>query len=115
VGEQVHGDVGAQGRDLAVPQVNTDLLKGLGCAVDENGWVVHDPVGRTTVAGVWVAGNAADPRAQVITAAGQGSATAIALNADLVDEDVKRALANPGAGQATSASALMRKPSNQPD
>jgi thioredoxin reductase len=81
---------------------NADLLTGLGCAMDENGWVVHDPVGRTTVAGVWVAGNAADPRAQVITAAGQGSATAIALNADLVDEDVKRALVD----HATSAPAL---------
>jgi thioredoxin reductase len=44
---------------------NSDLLTGLGCEVD----VVHDPTGRTTVAGVWVAGNAADPRAQVITAA----------------------------------------------
>jgi thioredoxin reductase len=73
---------------------NADLLTGLGCEVDENGWVVHDPAGRTTVTGVWVAGNAADPRAQVITAAGQGSATAIALNADLVDEDVQRALAD---------------------
>jgi thioredoxin reductase len=72
---------------------NADLLAGLGCAMDENGWVVHDPLGRTTVAGVWVAGNAADPRAQVISAAGQGSAAAIGLNADLVDEDVKRALA----------------------
>jgi hypothetical protein len=41
-----------------------------------------------------VAGNAADPRAQVISAAGQGSAAAIALNADLVDEDVKHALAD---------------------
>jgi thioredoxin reductase len=40
---------------------NAELLTGLGCAVDENGWVVHDPVGRTTVAGVWVAGNAAIP------------------------------------------------------
>jgi thioredoxin reductase len=73
---------------------NADLLTGLGCAVDESGWVVHDPVGRTTVAGVWVGGNATDPRAQVITAAGQGSAAAIALNADLVDEDVKCALAD---------------------
>jgi thioredoxin reductase len=73
---------------------NADLLTGVGCAVDENGWVVHDPVGRTSVADVWVAGNAADPRAQVISAAGQGSAAAIALNADLVDEDVKRALAD---------------------
>ena len=72
---------------------NAGLLTGLGCAVDASGWVVHDPVGRTSVAGVWVAGNAADPRAQVISAAGEGSAAAIALNADLVDEDVKRALA----------------------
>jgi NADPH-dependent glutamate synthase beta subunit-like oxidoreductase len=61
--------------------------------------------GRTGVAGVWVAGNAADPRAQVISAAGEGSATAIALNADLVDEDVKRALADHRAGHAASAPA----------
>ena len=72
---------------------NSGLLTGLGCELDENGWVVHDPSGRTTVAGVWVAGNAADPRAQVITAAGEGSAAAIALNAELVDEDVERDLA----------------------
>jgi thioredoxin reductase len=86
---------------------NADLLTGLGCAVDANGWVVHDPVGRTTVAGVWVAGNAADPRAQVISAAGQGSAAAIALNAELVDEDVERALTDhrsPSAPGADSGS-----------
>ena len=71
---------------------NSDMLTDLGCAVDENGWAVHDSTGRTTVAGVWVTGNAADPRAQVITAAGQGSAAAIALNADLVDEDVRSAV-----------------------
>ena len=69
---------------------NSDLLTGLGCAVDEQRLGGPRPAGRTTVAGVWVAGNAADPRAQVITAAGQGSAAAIALNADLVDEDVRR-------------------------
>jgi thioredoxin reductase len=85
---------------------NADLLAGLGCAVDEYGWVAHDPVGRTSVAGVWVAGNAADPRAQVITAAGQGSAAAIALNADLVDEDVKRALADGRVSHAATAPAL---------
>jgi len=85
---------------------NADLLTGLGCAVDETGWVVHDPAGRTSVAGVWVAGNAADPRAQVISAAGQGSAAAIALNADLVDEDVKRAVAGHRAGPAAAAPAL---------
>jgi thioredoxin reductase len=85
---------------------NADLLTGLGCVVDEHGWVVHDPVGRTSVAGVWVAGNAADPRAQVISAAGEGSAAAIALNAELVDEEVKRALADHRLGHAASAPAL---------
>ncbi len=79
---------------------NADLLTGLGCELDEHGWVVHDPVGRTSVVGVWVAGNAADARAHVIDAAGQGSATAIALNADLVDEDVDRALADHRAAHA---------------
>jgi thioredoxin reductase len=85
---------------------NSDLLTRMGCEVDENGWVSHDPAGRTTVEGVWVAGNAADPRAQVITAAGQGSAAAIALNADLVDEDVERALADHRAGPAATATSF---------
>ena len=41
--------------------------------------------------GVWAAGNAANPRAQVITAAGEGSAVAIAINTELVADDVDRA------------------------
>ena len=84
---------------------NSDLLTSLGCEADENGWVVRDPTGRTTVAGVWVAGNAADPRAQVISAAGQGSAAAIALNADLVEEEVERATADHRAVHASAAPA----------
>ena len=71
---------------------NNDLLTGLGCEVDEQGWVVTDGTGRTSVPGLWVAGNVANPRAQVITAAGEGSAAAIAINADLVDEDVRDAV-----------------------
>jgi thioredoxin reductase len=70
----------------------TDLLVSLGCDVDGDGWVRADAIGHTTVPGVSVAGNVANPRAQVITAAGEGSAAAIALNADLVDEDVHIAL-----------------------
>jgi len=66
---------------------NSQLLVNLGCAADEFGWVSHDGSGRTSTPGVWIVGNAADPRAQVITAAGQGSAAAIAVNADLVAED----------------------------
>jgi thioredoxin reductase len=71
---------------------NDRLLVGVGCAVDENGWVIADRTGRTSIHGVWVAGNVVDPRAQVITAAGAGSATAIAINADLVEEDVTDAV-----------------------
>lgn len=73
--------------------VPTDqLLVSVGCAVDDTGWVVVDSTGRTSVPGVWAAGNVVDPRAQVITAAGAGSAAAIAINADLVDDDVRTAV-----------------------
>jgi thioredoxin reductase len=65
------------------------LIETLGCATDENGFVRVDHTGRTTVPTVWAAGNAADPRAQVITAAGAGSAAAIAINTDLLDEDIR--------------------------
>ena len=50
-----------------------------------------DSAGRTSVLGVWAAGNVVDPRAQVITPAGGGSAAAIAINADLVEEDARNA------------------------
>jgi thioredoxin reductase len=73
---------------------NNTLLVGLGCAADAQGWVTVDNTGHTTFPGVWAAGNVVDPRAQVITAAGAGSAAAVALNADLVDEDVRDALLN---------------------
>ncbi len=71
---------------------NNELLTGLGCETDVDGWPVIDPTGATSVPGVWAAGNASNPRAQVITAAGEGSAAGIAVNNDLVDEDVRRAV-----------------------
>jgi len=64
----------------------------LGCELLEGGLVRADADGRTSVPGVWAAGNAANPRAQVITAAGEGSAVAIAVNTELVHEDVARAM-----------------------
>jgi thioredoxin reductase len=70
-----------------------ELLAGLGCATGEDGRVRTDPTGRTSVPGVWAAGNVVDPRAQVVTAAGMGSAAAIALNADMLHEDVEKAVA----------------------
>ena len=68
------------------------LLAGLGCELNEAGFPLVDGTGLTSVPGVWAAGNVADPRAQVITSAGAGSAAAIAINADLVQEDVNRAV-----------------------
>jgi len=70
-----------------------DLLAiDLGCAVDPEGRVVVDRTGLTSVPGLWAAGNVVDPRAQLITAAGAGSAAAIALHADLVQDDVRTAV-----------------------
>jgi thioredoxin reductase len=99
-GDRLHGVEIDGGRVVARDAVfvrprfvpNTDLLVGLGCATDEAGWVVADAGGRTTVPGVWVAGNAVNPRAQVVTAAGEGSSAAIALHADLVEEEVHDAV-----------------------
>ena len=71
---------------------NNDLLVGLGAVLDEQGFVVTGAHGSTSVSNLWVAGNIANPRAQVVTAAGEGSAAAIAINADLVDDDVREAV-----------------------
>jgi thioredoxin reductase len=68
------------------------LLTGLGCAVDQAGFVTVDATGGTSISGVWAAGNVVDPRAQVITSAGTGSAAAIAINADLVQSEVEQAM-----------------------
>ncbi len=78
-------------RPLNVPHAD-DLLASLGCELDDLGFVRVDDAGRTNAFGVWAAGNVANPRAQVITAAGEGSAAAISINADLVQEDVQNAL-----------------------
>jgi thioredoxin reductase len=88
--ELANGDVVTRTAVFVRPRFrpNADLLRSLGCATDANGWVGTDPSGRTNVPGVWAAGNAVNPRAQVITAAGEGSAAAIAMNNDLVEEDV---------------------------
>jgi thioredoxin reductase len=68
------------------------LTSGLGCEVDDNGFIRVNEAGATSVFGVWAAGNVVNPRAQVIIAAGAGSAAAFALNHDLTDEDVSRAV-----------------------
>jgi hypothetical protein len=54
--------------------------------------VPADPTGATAVPGVWVAGNVADFKAQVIVSAAAGLNTAAAINMDLIDEDTRDAV-----------------------
>ena len=82
------------------------LLTGLGCQVNEAGFVTVDATGRTSAPDVWAAGNVVDPRAQVITSAGAGSAAAIAINADLVHEDAERAVEDHNAADGAFSAAM---------
>ncbi|RKT82240.1 Thioredoxin reductase [Saccharopolyspora antimicrobica] len=82
------------------------LLTELGCEKDEKGWVVTDRTGCTSVPGVWAVGNVADPRALVITAAGMGAAAAFAINSDLLDEDVARAVDDHRGSEAESLTSV---------
>jgi thioredoxin reductase len=76
-----------------------DLLASLGLSTVEHpsgagAYVpVEDPTGRTAVPGVWVAGNVADPVAQVVTSAAAGLMAGAAINADLVMAETAAAVA----------------------
>ncbi|MGX5681550.1 FAD-dependent oxidoreductase [Schumannella luteola] len=51
-------------------------------------WVAVDATGRTSVPGVWAVGNVANPGALVPLAMGAGAAAALAINGELVAEEV---------------------------
>ncbi|MFC9271980.1 NAD(P)/FAD-dependent oxidoreductase [Streptomyces zhihengii] len=55
--------------------------------------VPADPTGRTEVPGVWVAGNVTDPTAQVGNAAAAGAMAGAQINADLIAEETRDAVA----------------------
>ena len=82
---------------------NADLLAPFGLTPAElsvDGQVIAtritaDPVGATSVPGIYVAGNVADPQAQVITSAAAGLMAGAAINMDLVAEDARHAVARP--------------------
>jgi thioredoxin reductase len=71
---------------------NDALVTSLGCDTTRRGWVETDDCGLTDVPGVWAAGNLSDPGAQLISSAGDGGRAAVALDADLLDEDLERAV-----------------------
>jgi thioredoxin reductase len=56
-------------------------------------YVVTDESGSTGVPGVWATGNVADPQSQVVMAAADGYRAAVAIDHDLVLEDVDLAVA----------------------
>jgi len=75
-----------------------DVLISLGLEVTEHPSgmgteIAADANGQTAVPGVWVAGNVANPAAQVLGAAAAGTWAAAIINADLVAEDTQRAVA----------------------
>ncbi len=77
------------------------ILAGLGLEaepVEMNGHVVGsavpaDPTGATAVPGVWVAGNVSDLSAQVVVSAAAGLRAGAMINADLVAEETRLAVA----------------------
>ncbi|MEV6911473.1 NAD(P)/FAD-dependent oxidoreductase [Amycolatopsis sp. NPDC051071] len=70
------------------------LLEQIGCQRTETGFVAVDEQGRTSVDGVWAAGNVVDPMAQLVVAAGAAYKLATVLNFDLVTEDQGATLAS---------------------
>jgi thioredoxin reductase len=71
----------------------SSLPAGLGCALTDQGRIEVDEGGRTSVPGVFAAGDAArrpgqHPAAQVVLAAASGALAGIALHQELVHEDV---------------------------
>ncbi|NEA26179.1 NAD(P)/FAD-dependent oxidoreductase [Actinomadura bangladeshensis] len=68
-------------------------LTDLGCEIGDNGFVKVDETGRTSVPGVWAAGNVTFPGGQVIMAASAGSMAAAMINADLIEADIAPKLA----------------------
>ena len=74
------------------------VLAGLGleATVHPSGmgeYIESDATGLTAVPGVWVAGNVTDPLAQVLASANAGAMAGAAINADLISEDTREAVA----------------------
>jgi thioredoxin reductase len=99
----VSGEVVPRAALVVAPRftARVDLLTPLGLvaeAMEGNGHVfgsriVAGPMGATAVPGVWVAGNVADLHGKVVSAAADGLDAGAAINADLIADDVRAAVA----------------------
>lgn len=87
---------------LAVAPVftaRTQYFSGLGLRIQQHPsgmgeYVETDAEGATGVPGVWAAGNVADLRAQVLSSAAAGATAAVAINSDLMAEELQAAVAD---------------------
>ena len=80
------------------PVPNDAVLRELGAAtVEQMGmdWVAVDENGRTSVPGVWAAGNVVSARASVPVASAAGNVAGAMINADLIEEEVEAAVSSP--------------------
>ncbi|HEY7620810.1 MAG TPA: NAD(P)/FAD-dependent oxidoreductase [Solirubrobacteraceae bacterium] len=74
--------------------LRNDLARSLGCGLRDDGSIAVDSEQATTVDRVYAAGNCAEPRALVPTAAGSGATAAVAINVRLSLEDADHAVAD---------------------
>ncbi|MCK8607936.1 NAD(P)/FAD-dependent oxidoreductase [Agromyces sp. C10] len=92
------------------PVPNDDVLRALGAEFADHPpvgrFATVDPMGRTSVPGLWAAGNVVDGRSSVPYAMSAGSMAGAAINADLVEEEVRDAV------RAASATAGAPEPAN---
>ena len=70
--------------------------------------ITADPTGLTAIPGVWVAGNVADLRGQVIGSAAAGLSAAAAVNADLIAQETRVAVETARAAARRSGAAAQR-------
>ena len=76
------------------PRADALAALGLHPAPHPNGeHILADPTGLTEVPGVWVAGNLTNPMATVVMSAASGATAGAVINADLVEEDTRLAVA----------------------
>jgi thioredoxin reductase len=89
------GEVVARSVVFVAPYFRATVPQGLDLDAETTDMATHlvvDGTGRTSVAGVWAAGNVAEPMGQVIIAAAAGSKAAADINAHLVEQDIAVAM-----------------------
>ena len=103
----VNGEVVGLDALVVAPRLaaRSEVAESLGTEMTDTAFgrqITVGAMGATSVAGVWVAGNASNPMAQVIISAGEGLMAGAIANADLVEEDILEAAANfPRPGEET--------------